>query len=103
MTKQNRLLTPEEMDNCVPTEAELLEYLSEPDDTIAKGLTLKEKRLVAKAILYGRKIAQAQREMTLKEVGEWLEANKGEGYCNEPCCYITKRKLEALKRGKLGG
>ena len=56
----DELLKPEEMDNCVPTEAELLEYLSEPDDTVAEGLTLVEKRLVAKTILYGRNIAKAQ-------------------------------------------
>jgi len=58
--KDKRLLIDEEQDNCTPTAQEIADYLAEPDDAIAKCLSLTEKRQVAKAILYGRKIAQAQ-------------------------------------------
>jgi hypothetical protein len=54
------LLTDEEEDRCTPTKEEIDAYLAEPDDAIAKALTPEEKRLVAKCVLYGKKIKQAQ-------------------------------------------
>jgi hypothetical protein len=54
------LLTDEEEDRCTPTKKEIEAYLAEPDDTTAKALTEQEKRLVAKCVLYGKKIKQAQ-------------------------------------------
>lgn len=54
------ILTDEEEDACVPTEAELEAYLAEPDDTLARCLPPETKCLVAKGILYGKKVARAQ-------------------------------------------
>ena len=60
------LLSDEEQDSCTPTEREQLEYLSTPDDDVAKSLTLEQKRVVGRTILYGIKIAQAQRLSDLR-------------------------------------
>jgi len=57
--KREWLLTPEEQDNCSPSEAQLEAYLAKPNDKIAESLTVSEKRLVAKCILYGENIMKA--------------------------------------------
>lgn len=66
------LLSNEEEDACTPTDKEIDTYLLEPDDAIAKVLTTQEKRLVARVILYGKKIAQAQWDIW----NEWYEGSK---------------------------
>ena len=53
-------LTEKEQDECVATSEQLEAYLREPDDEEAANLSQEEKRLVAKCILYGVNIAQAQ-------------------------------------------
>lgn len=53
-------ITDEEQDACTPTNEEVDAYLAEPDDAIAAILTPQEKRLAARTILYGRKVADAQ-------------------------------------------
>lgn len=60
----NRLLTADEMDECTATTEQLESYLAEPDDRIAADLSLTEKRLISKCVLYGVNIAKAQRDLT---------------------------------------
>lgn len=57
MAEQNEelLLTEEEQDNCVATEEQLEELMMMPS-----SLDEKDKRIIAKCILYGRNIAKAQ-------------------------------------------
>ena len=58
------LLTAREQDDCTPSTEQLEAYLDEPDDAVARSLNIRDKRLVAKCVLYGENIARAQ----LKEV-----------------------------------
>lgn len=69
----DRLLDDEEQDDCMPTEAELLAYLAEPDDEVAESLSPADKKLVAKVILHGRKILITQDIKTLKAVQSILD------------------------------
>ena len=73
-------LTSAEMDNCTPTREQLENYLAEPDDKLATSLDLVEKRLIAKAILYGENIAHAQ----LKKV---------ENYGSTKCPHASRGNL----------
>ena len=101
----NRLLTDEEIDNLSPTHEEVDTYLAEPDDEVAASLDPRTKRMVARIILHTRKVAQAQdtksNELTLKEVGEWLE-EKDLAFCNEcEMLYIEPDYIKSLLKGEM--
>lgn len=87
MTEQNRLLTPGERKGIKDT---WFKSLPRGDGKLPRDLEL-----------------EAQREMTLKEVGEWLEKHcrgyhKG-NYGGEFGHFgIYRKEIEALKQGKLG-
>ena len=76
MEAKDTVMSPEEQDNCTATKEQLENYLARPDDRVAVSLDLVEKKLVAKAILYGENIAQAQAGITwnkaIREVVEWI-------------------------------
>lgn len=60
MADNKRLLTPEEQDNCTPTDAEIEAYLATPDDAVAASIKNSiTRRHIAKAVLYGEKITKA--------------------------------------------
>jgi hypothetical protein len=97
------LLTDEEEDRCTPTKKEIEAYLAEPDDTTAKALTEQEKRLVAKYVLYGKKIKQAQLskaqahcDKRVREIFEEIEARL-HGSLKEGVSELAHVDLEALK------
>ncbi len=72
------LLTDEEQDACVATPEQLKAYLAEPDDKVAAALYDSDKRIIAKRILYGRNIAEAEHAQTLKAVADWSGVRCGD-------------------------
>jgi hypothetical protein len=70
-TKNNRLLTDEEQDDCVPTRTELDAYMAGPDDGVAASITdARLKRQIGSRILYGVNIAEAQDAKTIKVLAD---------------------------------
>jgi len=65
-----KTLSEEAQDACAPSKEQVEEYLAEPDDAIAALLSLEEKQLVAKCILYGRNIAQEQLKDAVRQATE---------------------------------
>jgi len=101
MEAKDTVMSEEEQDSCTPTDEESKAYLGEPDDEVAAKLraTYPEMfRVIGRCLLYGRKIAKAQTEISFK-AGEKAGARKVVEWGNEKCMqhgHVFRYKGELL-------
>ena len=63
------VLSDKEQDACTPTKEQLASYLAEPDDEVAANIRKEhpdEFIQIGRVILYGKNIAQAQRDLCVR-------------------------------------